>query len=657
MRATCRTALACLCLLPASLVAGIPAAGVAGPLATEQWHPTALFGGSVFALAQAPSAPKVFYAATDVAGVFRSDDGGETWSARNQSLTGYELWIQLDGLAVAPSDPDLVYAISGDGLLRSRDGGKTWTLLAAAPALNRLSFRLSGSLLGAAGDGLYQSRDEGDSWTLLAFEGQWVSSALEDPRERHAFFATVWMGDSDCGGLWKSTDGGSSWQVKLEQIDLDQLTLDPSRHGSLYVLGDGSIDRSVDEGETWTLLPTDALGPVGIAASANGILYAAAYGGSMGHSLDGGETWLPVGSSGGYDVPPYDFIWDLVVDAAHPDTVLAGGGTEIWRSGDGGITWSTGSAGILASAPTSLAIGPDGSLFATTFGLLSRSDNGGRTWQKTAPGGGPFGAWIVLDPVRPEILYLPDVLLRSRDSGRTWQTMAPPGANGYLHPSGTGFAVDPRSPDILYLSGFNTFHTETDSFFFRSDDGGTTWQDLGAGIPNMLDAIAVAPSEPAVVYAIEDGVGLLRSGDGGQSWSLEGEGLPASADGENLLASLAVDPRLSSVVYVGGTASGVYRSTDGGRHFAALGAGLEAADVATIVVDPTDPSRVYAGIVGLGVFRWNQEANRWEALNDALPLNADPYQLFNGAIALAARSQILYAATLRGVYRLRLTDP
>jgi hypothetical protein len=88
-----------------------------------------------------------------------------------------------------------------------------------------------------------------------------------------------------------------------------------------------------------------------------------------------------------------------------------------------------------------------------------------------------------------------------------------------------------------------------------------------------------------------------------------------------------------------------------------MGTGLEAAEVATIVVDPTEPSRVYAGVVALGVFRWNQEANRWDALNVALPLNEDPYQQFNGAIALAAGSQVLYAATLRGIYRLRLTDP
>ena len=367
-----------------AVAASVPAAGASGPSARERWQPTPLFGGHVIALAQAASAPKVFYAGTEVAGIFRSDDGGETWSARNQSLTGDELAIGgaegAAGLAVAPSDPNLVYAISGSGLLRSRDGGNTWTLLGAAPSLNRLSFRLSGSLLGAADDGLYESGDEGDSWTLLAFEGQYVSSALEDSRGRHALFVTVEPVDGLRNRVWKSTDGGASWQVKFAAEDnFDQLTPDPSRPRSLYMLGDLDMYRSVDE-------------------------------------------------------------------------------------------------------------------------AVSTEDN------------------------------YPD----------------PP------------------------------------------------------------------------------------------------------------LSSLAVDPRLSSLVYVG-NASGVYRSTDGGRHFAAMGAGLEADDVAAIVVDPTDPSRVYAGVVGLGVFRWNGEANRWDALNDGLPPNADPYGgQFNGTIALAAGSQILYAATPRGVYRLRL---
>ena len=167
------------------------------------------------------------------------------------------------------------------------------------------------------------------------------------------------------------------------------------------------------------------------------------------------------------------------------------------------------------------------------------------------------------------------------------------------------------------------------ALFFRSNDGGTTWRwrDLGTGISYTLDNIAVAPSEPAVVYAIEDGGGFLRSENRGQSWSLAGEGLPASNEDnypDPPLSSLAVDPRLSSVVYAG-NASGMYRSTDSGGHFAAMGTGLEAADVTTIVVDPTDPRRVYAGVVSLGVFRWNGETNQWDALSDGFPPNADPY--------------------------------
>ena len=661
MSATCRGALTRLFLLWVSLAAGVPAAGASGPSARERWQPTRLFGGSVIALAQAPSAPKVFYAGTEVAGIFRSDDGGETWSARNQSLTGYELAIAgpgAGGLAVAPGDPDLVYALSGSGLLRSRDGGHTWTVLGAAPALNRLSLRVSGSLLGAAGDGLYESGDEGDSWTLLAFAGQYVSSALEDPRGRHALFATLDPVDRPRSSVWKSADGGASWQIKYAVEDnFDQLTLDPSRPGSLYMLGDlNLIYRSVDEGETWEPLPaSQALGPLAIAVSANGILYAAVYPLGVAHSLDGGETWLPM--PGGYVPSPVDEIWDLAVDAAHPDTVLAGGATGIWRSLDRGSAWSIENVGLMASAPTSLAIGPEGSLFATSPSGVWRSDDGGSAWRPT---GGPGGT-IVADPVRPVILYAPDFLVRSGDGGRTWQTMNPPlvGIDYWGGTTVTSFAVDPRSPDVLYLSGYTYFKAEVDPFYFRSHDGGTTWRSwhLDNGI-YVFDAIAVAPSEPDVVYAIDDFVGFVRSDDRGQHWSLAGEGLPVSPEvnyPDPPLSSLAVDPRQSSLVYAG-NASGVYRSTDGGRHFAAMGTGLEADDVATIVVDPTDPSRVYAGVVGRGVFRWNGKTNRWDALNDGFPPNADPYGgQFNGAIALAAGSQILYAATPRGVYRLRLT--
>lgn len=652
-------------LLWVSMAAGVPAAGVSRLSAIEPWQPTPLFGGHVTSLAQAPSAPQVFYAGTDVAGVFRSDDGGETWSARNRSLTGSSLDIGgidvlADGLQVAPSDPNLVYALSGGALLRTRDGGRTWTLFDAAPVLNQISFRRLGSLLGAAADGLYESRDEGESWTLLAFSGQYVSSAVEDLRGQPILFATLDPGDGTTrDSLWKSTDGGASWQVKLRAFDnFEQLQLDPSRQGSIYLMGNLDLYRSVDEGETWTFsVGAGAVAPVAIAVSADGILYAAAYWGGVGHSFDGGETWRPLGS-----IVPVDEIWDLVVDAAHPGTVLAGGASGIWRSLDRGSAWSSSNVGIMASFPSSLALDPLGTLFAMDEMGLWRSENTGSTWEPTGLYGP--GGRIVADPVRPGILYAPDVFWRSRDGGRTWQAMNAPEAicgEGWVCEV-LGFAIDPRSPDILYASGYTQYKSEADPFFFRSNDGGTTWRwrDLGTGISNALDNIVVAPSEPTVVYAIEDGGGLLHSEDRGQTWSLGGEGLPATTE-DNYpyppLSSLAVDPRLSSLVYAG-NASGVYRSTDGGGHFSPMGTGLEAADVTTIVVDPTDPSRVYAGVVALGVFRWNEETNHWDALSEAFPPpNAYPYGgQFLGPIALASGSQILYAATPWGVYRLRLTS-
>src|ERR1700753_248701 len=122
----------------------LPSLGVAALLlaaaapvsaAPPQWVPPRPAGGIVTALAQARSNPRVVYAGTALAGVFRSADGGETWAARNAGLATGDL--DIGGLTVDPRDDETVFATvapgsGGDLLVRSRDGGATWSPLRIA---------------------------------------------------------------------------------------------------------------------------------------------------------------------------------------------------------------------------------------------------------------------------------------------------------------------------------------------------------------------------------------------------------------------------------------------------------------------------------------------------------------------------------------------
>jgi hypothetical protein len=157
----------------------------------------------------------------------------------------------------------------------------------------------------------------------------------------------------------------------------------------------------------------------------------------------------------------------------------------------------------------------------------------------------------------------------------------------------------------------------------------------------------VAPSDPATLYAT-DGAGLWTSSDHGDSWAQVGAGLP----GPQSLVSLAVDPADDQLVYCGTATHGVYRSTDGGAHFLPMNQGLAEARVSTLLVDPASPGTLFAGAAGRGVFRWTAAAGRWRAIGDGLPVLAGGPLPYEGVLALDPVSDLLYAATPLGIYRL-----
>ena len=201
-------------------------------------------GGRTRAAAGVPSQPNVFYMGPVNGGVWKSDDFGRTWNP----IFDRESTQSVGAIAVAPSDPNIVYVASGEGLHR--------------PDLS-------------VGNGIYKSTDAGKTWTHLGLrEGQQISALAIDPRDPNKLFAAVLghpYGPSPERGIYRSTDGGQTWQrviSKDENTGGSNVEIDPSNpdtiyasmwearegpweDGNLFNGTGGGLFKSTDSGSTW----------------------------------------------------------------------------------------------------------------------------------------------------------------------------------------------------------------------------------------------------------------------------------------------------------------------------------------------------------------------------------------------------------------------
>ncbi|TMQ04355.1 MAG: hypothetical protein E6J90_51650 [Deltaproteobacteria bacterium] len=385
-------------LLALALALGAPGAAAADPVPASayqalRWRSIGPFrGGRTRAAAGVASQPGVFYIGQVNGGVWKTDDFGRTW----RPIFDDQPTQSIGAIAVAPSDPNVVYVGSGEGLHR--------------PDLS-------------VGNGIYKSTDAGKTWRHLGLaDAQQVPQLAVDPRNPDRVFAAVLghpYGPSEERGVYRSTDGGKTWQRVLSRgastgasdIEIDprhpevvyaalwESRLGPAEDGNEFRGPDSGLYKSTDGGTTWRQLkaglPDHALQfDIAIAPSQPNRLYAAVAatapgepGGGRGAAIyrsdDAGASWTkitsaderPTGRIGGGD------LMVPVVDPKNPDTVYVAS-TVAMKSSDGGKTWTW-----LRGAPggddyQNLWINPnDPSIFvlASDQGAVV-TVNGGKTW-------------------------------------------------------------------------------------------------------------------------------------------------------------------------------------------------------------------------------------------------------------------------------------
>ncbi len=599
--------------------------------------------GDVTSLAADPVHAGVLYLSVQGEGVIKSTDGGAHWAPANGGLAVQS--VAPRAVAVDPARPERLYLLTASaGLWRSGDGGASWRSGGPAGPRSIAVSPAAGTAFLSANGGVYRTLDTGATWKpagrgLPAGPADALAVAASDPRTVYAYY--------NGAGLFRSQDGGASWHRQRAAFDAGALVafaVSPHTPRLLYVsLSNGGFYRSLDGGVLWTGLA--GISGVKVIAGAeprtSGTVYAGLGTGRAGvdlggvwRSADAGTTWTPR-TQGMFAIP----VATVAADPNDARKLWTSVDATPYRSLDHGAQWKprrsiptaddAGHDGVYVNFIRKLAVGAqsllgpqslswlyalDGRALAATgafdSSLLFRSYDDAVFWQLLAspvPSTPPSAEMLAIAPSRLSQLYVVAVdrtgltsqkVYRSTDSGNTWQQEGDPGLV-----CGLGdLVVAPTSPEVLYAGGSGKSpapylcHPPFSPRVARSDDGGTTWTDISAGLPGeFVAALAVDPRDARIVYAgigagvaFPAGDGVWKSTDGGQTWSRAG----AELAGHTVSALLAstLPGRLYAVV----DGNRVFRSDDGGASWQGWTRGLRAQGITALTADPGDPRRIYA---------------------------------------------------------------
>lgn len=614
-------------------------------------------GGGVLSIEFDPADPSRVYAGTE-RGVYKSTDGGVSWSAANAGMAGED----IRSIAVSPSDHDVIYAIpertaDQTAIFASHDRGQTWAEVripenyVSAGGLAIDPKNPNKAYVGfSTGGGLWITTDGGKSWQKR-IDNKTIMAVAVDPIHPDTVYAAG-------SAVFKSTDGGATWGWSSSGITNLQfsLAIDPQNPAVLYVAAalDG-IYKTIDGGKHWlparTGMPAGNLYTTSVVLSASnpGTLYAHMDNGRGYKSIDGAVSWVeiaPLPQENGYSRS----MWAFAVNPQNPDVALGSvaGLDGPYRTANGGSSWAISNSGIFNGASNSFAVDPTDArvLYVARWNIefqLMKSTDGGMVWETAAHGGDELTRFAI-DPVRPDHVFAlrsyKEAVSRSTDGGKHWEDASPAGVRVndvvfgahsetlylattcgvyraqadhlawlYAGTPGVGeclnvrrLMADPADSQTLYAwAGPNS--GDPNSGLHRTRDGGASWTRLSGWWPRDITywpthpggGIAFDFAHPGVVYEGR-GAKVARSADWGATW---GDGV---AIGYANVTDIVVDTRSPSALYASTEGNGVHRSLDSGKSWNALNNGLTDKRVLQLVFDPAIPAPLYARTTGGGIF-------------------------------------------------------
>ena len=524
--------------------------------AEMRWRSIGPFrGGRTKAITGVPGQPNIFYMAPVNGGVWKTTDFGRTWTPIfDDQPTG-----SVGSLAVAPSDPNIIYVGSGEGLARpdlsvgdgiykSTDAGKTWThlglrdgqqipyILVDPRDANKLFVAVLGHPYGPNEErGIYRSTDGGRTFTkVLSKDENTGGNDLEfDPKNPDIVYATMWeqrqgpwengAWAGTNGGIFKSTNGGTTWRqltsgLPAEGIVQADIAVAPSDGNRIYATvanpATVRIYRSDDAGENWTVATTDnrpagRIGggdlpvPVVNPKNRDAVIIASTV---SYRSEDGGRTWVALrGAPGGDD---YQRPWinpdnpNIIAMASDQGAIVSVNNGETWSSWYNQATSQMYHVNADNAFPYRVCGGQQESGSAC---VSSRGNDGMITFREWHPVGVEEYGYAVPDPLNDNIIYGGKVTRYDRRIAQV-QNIAPtpvrPADFRTLRTAPVAFSA--ADPHVMYFAANTLWKTAT---------GGKSWQkispdltrktfDAPTTIGKYRDQDSAKPTQRGVIYAV-----------------------------------------------------------------------------------------------------------------------------------------------------------
>jgi gliding motility-associated-like protein len=605
--------------------------------------------GRINCVAFHPTQVNTFYVGTPAGGLWRTTDGGSSWS----NLTDNLPIIGVSSIVIHPTNANTLYIATGDadggdtpsiGVMKSTDGGATWNKTGLDWEMSngrRISVLLmhptnANILIAATSAGVYKTTDAGANWTRTK------TGTFRDMKLKPGAPATVYVTGKESGSsahqVFVSTNTGDTWSksTNFSGVNRVAIAVSPANANLVAALTSGN-----DNGFAGFHVSTNS----GTSFSQT---FSKTSKNLLGWDKDGGDS----GGQGWYDLA-------LAVSPTNADEMFVGG-VNTWKSTDGGSSWTisshwSGSGGITTVHADKhfMMYHPlqNGTMFECNDGGIYKTTDGGTSWTDLTNGmahtqfykigvsqsnanyvvagaqdngtklrsgsswsniGGGDGMECIIDPTDENIqyysLYYGDITRRINGVRSTISNNVPGRPKGAWV---TPYVLDPSDAKTI-LIGYQDV--------FRSKDRGDSWTNISSGQTGTanLNAVAVAPTSSNTIYAASYRK-MYRTTDA-NNWTEITSGLPVTSGSITYIVVSATDANTVWVT-MSGYSSGkkVYKSTNGGSSWTNISGSLPNLPVNCIIQDGNrNDESLYIG-TDVGIFYRNNTLGDWQAFSNGLP--------------------------------------
>ncbi len=645
-------------------------------------------GGRTVGAVGVPQEPNVFYIGVNNGGVWKTTDYGRTWfPIFDDQPTG-----SIGDIAVAPSNPNVLYVGSGEGIQR--------------PDLS-------------VGNGMYKSVDAGKTWVHLGLDdAQQIGGLAIDPNDENKIFVAALghpYGPNTTRGVYRSLNGGKTWErvlYKDENTGAIQVAIDPKNPNIIYAdmwagrqgpweNGDwngkeSGLYKSTDGGTTWKKLtnglPTvqQGLGRIGfcIAPSDPNRLYAtvdAGKAGGMFRSDDGGESWKSISNDGRYWGRGSDFA-EVKVDPKNKDIVYTAN-VVVWKSEDGGNSWKDfrGAPGgddyhriwinpnnsniiLIAADQGAIITVNNGATFSSWYnqptaqfyhvstdnafpynvyggqqesgsvGIASRGNDGQITYREWHPVGVEEYGYVAADPLDPNIIYGGKITKYDKRTGQV-QNIAPAALKkgDYRFIRTAPVLFSPIDPKVLYFAG---------NVLFKTTNGGHSWEEISPDLTRatwdipasvgiyttdalktmprrgVIYTVAPSPKDINTIWCGTDDGYIQITKDGGKNWKNITPNEITSWSKVSMMEASHFDTKIAYAavnrIRCDDMRPHIYKTMDGGLSWKEIVNGLPNDPINSVKEDPLTKGLLFAGSE-TAVYVSFDDGENWQSLKLNMP--------------------------------------